>query len=339
MTFRVICCDGGGIRGLVSALLIKDLDECYGVIGKAEGFVGTSTGGIIALGLAAGVPIDTIVDVYMTKGAKIFETNGLLVSDDNDVVLRMRGSGADEELQSGPGLFSCQYTNKGLIEVVRSIVGEMSLKDAKVSYVGVNTARLHDPNTGSWQPVVLSNAKDSPYQKVAMLDAALATSAAPTYFPPYQIQGLGYFADGGVFANNPSLAAITDLTRQGGASLSDISMLSLGTGSTSTSIEDSAIGNPLSWGAAKWLGIRPWAGKNVPKAALVSLTMDSTATLSTYAAQQWLGDAFARANPVLQEPFPLDDYEKVEELAEKTRAFMKTAEWADTKKWVEARWG
>ncbi|SEP36711.1 patatin-like phospholipase family protein [Nitrosovibrio sp. Nv6] len=51
MTFKIICCDGGGIGGLMTALLLQDLDNQFGVVAKADGFAGTSTGGLIALGL------------------------------------------------------------------------------------------------------------------------------------------------------------------------------------------------------------------------------------------------------------------------------------------------
>ena len=61
MTFKILCCDGGGIRGLVTALLIKDLDtHVKDFVANADGFAGTSTGGLIALGLAHGKSIDDI---------------------------------------------------------------------------------------------------------------------------------------------------------------------------------------------------------------------------------------------------------------------------------------
>ncbi|MFP3617169.1 patatin-like phospholipase family protein, partial [Paraburkholderia sp. SIMBA_050] len=69
MTFKILSCDGGGIRGLITALLIQDLDRRSQIIARADGFAGTSTGGLIALGLANGVSISEIVDIYRTKGS------------------------------------------------------------------------------------------------------------------------------------------------------------------------------------------------------------------------------------------------------------------------------
>ncbi len=96
-------------------------------------------------------------------------------------------------------MFSCQYTNAGLISIAKGLFGSKSLSEAK-KYVAINTARLW--NGSSWEPATFSNGAGNAYADVMMMDAALATSAAPTYFPPYQIDSLGYFADGGTYARH-----------------------------------------------------------------------------------------------------------------------------------------
>ena len=72
-TYRILSCDGGGIRGVITAKLLQALDPS--VIKNIDLFAGTSTGSIIALGLASGVPIDTIVQLYSSQKAcsKIFQ--------------------------------------------------------------------------------------------------------------------------------------------------------------------------------------------------------------------------------------------------------------------------
>lgn len=72
-TYRILSCDGGGIRGVITAKLLQALDPS--VIKNIDLFAGTSTGSIIALGLASGVPIDTIVELYSSQIAcsKIFQ--------------------------------------------------------------------------------------------------------------------------------------------------------------------------------------------------------------------------------------------------------------------------
>ena len=72
-TYRILSCDGGGIRGVITAKLLQALDPS--VIKNIDLFAGTSTGSIIALGLASGVPIDTIVELYSSHKScsKIFQ--------------------------------------------------------------------------------------------------------------------------------------------------------------------------------------------------------------------------------------------------------------------------
>src|SRR5215213_1985690 len=72
--YFIVSCDGGGIRGLVTAMLLEDLEaKCPGFLSQVALFAGTSTGGIIALGLAAEIPIRKIRSIYESKAAQIFE--------------------------------------------------------------------------------------------------------------------------------------------------------------------------------------------------------------------------------------------------------------------------
>jgi len=150
MSFFLISCDGGGIRVLLTALLLQDLDTRYGIIAKSNGFAGTSTGGLIALGLAAHVPIADIVTLYQSKGQEIFTPNGWLLADKAHAAQPPPQSPQDLVGFVGPGVFSCQYKNDGLINVVQALVGNTTLSQAS-TYVGVNSAQLCNPQTGSAQ--------------------------------------------------------------------------------------------------------------------------------------------------------------------------------------------
>jgi patatin-like phospholipase/acyl hydrolase len=66
-TYRILACDGGGIFGVITAKLLQALDRS--VLDSIDLFAGTSTGSIIALGLASGVSIDTILDLYSSEQA------------------------------------------------------------------------------------------------------------------------------------------------------------------------------------------------------------------------------------------------------------------------------
>lgn len=328
MTFKILSCDGGGIRGLITALLIQDLDRRSRIIARADGFAGTSTGGLIALGLARGVSISEIVDIYRTKGSVIFRENGAWLAQKQALEL--------ETVLAGPGMIQCQYVNTGLQEIAKSLVGNGKLADLS-RFVAINSARLWDPSTRSWAPCTFSNGNGNTYRNVSLFDAALATSAAPTYFPPYEIAGLGYFADGGVFANNPSVSAISEaLASRRAGSLDDVRLLSLGTGASPVGIRSDAVGNPLAWGLSKWLW--PLDDKGVPAAALLGLTMDTTAAIAAQQAGQILNAHYQRGNFVLGQTIGLDDWQKAPELEKETQAYMKTAEWQRVCQWVEQFW-
>lgn len=336
MAFKILCCDGGGIRGVITALLIQDLDKRFGIVKKADGFAGTSTGGLISLGLVNNVDIGTVVDVYKHKGADIFESNGWLLDAQAKQQDRAPALSAEELLGSGPGILSCQYVNTGLQSVASKLVGDGALSSAS-RFVAVNSARLWDANQNSWVPCTFSNGKNNAYRNISMVDAALATSAAPTYFPPYQVGDFGYFADGGTFANNPSMTAIVEALYQGCVgTASEIVMLSLGTGANPVGVPPDYVSDPLRWGVTHWL----WPSSNgvVPATALLNLTMDATAELAAIQAGQMLGNRYMRGNVPLPQPFALDDYENVGVLVRATEDYIKTAEWQAVHSWVEQNW-
>ncbi|TCW83967.1 patatin [Burkholderia sp. SRS-46] len=328
MTFKILSCDGGGIRGFITALLIQDLDRRSQIIAKADGFAGTSTGGLIALGLAHGAPIADIVDIYRTQGSAIFKKNSAWLAQQQALE-----QGAE---LAGPGIWACQYVNTGLQQIAGTLLGTSKLTDLS-RLVVVNSARLWDPSTNSWAPCTFSNSNSNTYRDIRALDAALATSAAPSYFPPYEINGLGYFADGGVFANNPSVAAIAEALGNGHAgNLSDVRLLSLGTGMGAHGIPPASIGNPLNWGVTKWLS--PFASGTIPSAALLGLTMDTTAGIAAHQAEQILNSGYQRGNFLLAQPIGMDEWEKVPEMEQETQAYMRSAAWQSVCDWVETNW-
>ncbi|MGJ7503171.1 patatin-like phospholipase family protein [Variovorax sp. ZT5P49] len=336
MSFKILCCDGGGIRGVITALLIQDLDKSFGIVQNTDGFAGTSTGGLISLGLVNNVSIDDIVNTYQNDGSKIFEPNGWLLDAQAKQQDRAPAQSAEDLLGSGPGIFKCQYVNTGLQTVAQNLVGTGALSSAS-RFVTVNSARLWDASVNSWEPCTISNGPSNAYRGISMVDAALATSAAPTYFPPYQMGDFGYFADGGTFANNPSMTAIVEAIYQGYASApSDIVMLSLGTGVNPVGVPPSAVSNPLDWGVTHWLW--PFSDGVVPSTALLNLTMDATAQLAATQAGQMLGNNYMRGNVPLAQPFGLDDYKNVDELVSATQDYIKTPEWAAVRSWVQQNW-
>ncbi len=198
--FKILSIDGGGIKGLFSAEVLSALEEQYeGSLSDYFDLIcGTSTGGLIALGLSVGIPSSDLADFYKDKGKLIFPCNTKL----NRALANLRQL-----------LFSAKYSNHQLKEALISVFGEKRMCDAE------NLLCIPSYNLSAGRPTVFK----SPFfenernrwcndENLSMVDVALATSAAPTYFPIHDIDGK-YYADGGVWANNPTLCGITEAFR------------------------------------------------------------------------------------------------------------------------------
>src|SRR5688572_2272317 len=112
--YLILSFDGGGIRGLIAALLVQQLDQEYHLLERVDLFAGTSTGGLLALGLASGVPIDNLVQVYMTRGGVVFEPNRSFSHSPAEPFLNLQ-----EEALAMSGIWNAKYTANGLKRVVQ----------------------------------------------------------------------------------------------------------------------------------------------------------------------------------------------------------------------------
>ena len=192
-SFKALSIDGGGIKGLYSALLLAHLEEEYGchIADRFDLLSGTSTGGLIALALSLKVPAREVANFYIEKKDLIFPQQGGFRGAWRQIV--------------GPG----KYEQNGLRRALLDVFGSRKLKDSQ-TLLCIPTFDLtgdrpwifkydHDGLTG----------RDN---ETAYVDVALATSAAPTYFPVVEIANHdGHrFIDGGVYANNPSVIALTE---------------------------------------------------------------------------------------------------------------------------------
>lgn len=184
---RVLSLDGGGIRGLIPARVLAEIERLAGKpIAQCFDLVaGTSTGGILALGLTVpgpdGAPrwtADALVDVYRLHGRRIFRP----------VLWRTLGG----------KLIAAKYPARGLERELRARLGDAELRHALTEVLVTSWDLVSD------RPLYFT--RSSLGNDVAMHDAARATSAAPTYFRPKQL-GERLLVDGGVFANDPALLA------------------------------------------------------------------------------------------------------------------------------------
>ena len=216
MRRRILSIQGGGVNGLFAAKFLaeieKDLDARgqYARSGRYFDLIsGTSTGGLIALGLALEVPAAKIVDLYQEKSRVIFPGRRR-----NWAWKASRRPFRWPIYQPGP-----------LIEELKSVFGERKLVEA--------TSRVIIPTYNQSADCVhlFKTAHHENFVrdfKIEAWDIAAATAAAPFYFPPHKMADGASFLDGGVWANNPTLIAIAECIEYCGWDRSELDILSIG---------------------------------------------------------------------------------------------------------------
>ena len=214
--FRILSLNGGGIKGAFSAAVLAAIENAYDC-NIAEYFdliAGTSTGGLIALGLGSGASAKKILEVYRDKGAMIFPQGNCLWRAMRWFRSRKYAvnglKAALSELLSSNGNCKCLKDS-----CCRLLVPSFSADDGEMRFFTTPHAEFCDLDGD-----------------VRMLDVALATSAAPTYFPPAEVRhgcSFGRYLDGGVGANMPVLIAVLHAVHYLGVLPSQIDVLSIGT--------------------------------------------------------------------------------------------------------------
>ena len=198
---RILCIDGGGILGAFPASFLAELEQHldYPIGSYFDLIAGTSTGGILAIGLAMELPASHLLDLYEKRGPEIFGTNHSAIG--NFLTRHVRS------------IRHC-YRRKHDLDALRTVLQDV-LGDTRI---GQAQTRLIVP---AWNPVAqcvyIYKTAHHPrlktdYRSLAV-DAALATSAAPTYFRHHITQHNVDLLDGGVWANNPiGIAAVEAVT-------------------------------------------------------------------------------------------------------------------------------
>uniref|UniRef100_Q07NQ4 Patatin n=1 Tax=Rhodopseudomonas palustris (strain BisA53) TaxID=316055 RepID=Q07NQ4_RHOP5 len=216
-TFRILSLDGGGIRGVFPAAFLARLEEhLEHPIGHYFDLIaGTSTGGIIAIGLGLGLSAADILKLYVERGPAIFDQQHGPIE---NFVRRAARSVAH--------LVVTKHSSEPLRSALEEILGSRKL--------GESRTRLVIP---AWHPVlervyIYKTAHDprleTDYRQPA-IDAAMATAAAPTFLKPHMTESLVELVDGGVWANNPIGVAATEAVGLLGWPGNKLNILSIGT--------------------------------------------------------------------------------------------------------------
>ena len=248
--FRILSVDGGGMRGLIPALVIKDLEGRLQARAGPDArvadyfhlFAGTSTGGLVALSLTARDPSDpNRPKISADDLAKLY-------TDDGKAIFRLT---LWRRIRTVWGLVGPKYSSKPLEHAVaKHLGGEARLAEALRDLVVVAYDMTESgPYFFKRWAALEEEAANHP-----IVDAALATAAAPTYFPSKEVDGHA-LVDGGVFAANPALAAVVEALKRRSdephhLSTDDLLVLSIGTGQHEDHYSQRQV---RGWGTLSWI--------------------------------------------------------------------------------------
>ncbi|HEX6247073.1 MAG TPA: CBASS cGAMP-activated phospholipase [Nocardioidaceae bacterium] len=237
---KILSIDGGGIRGVMPAVVLAEIERRTRrpVADLFDLVAGTSTGGILALGLsrpgAGGSPrysAEDLVGLYESQGAKIFRRDPW------------------RRFIALENLLDEKYSATGIEEVLSEYFGDATMSQALTEVLVTSYDIEHR------RPYLFKRhkAQTDPRRDWPMWRAARATSAAPTYFEPAKLTfngGKDYLAlvDGGVYANNPAMCGYVEARKLWPAE-HDFVVVSLGTGELTRRIPHDQAKN---WGLAKW---------------------------------------------------------------------------------------
>lgn len=196
---RILSIDGGGIRGTFPAAFLAaledDLDHPIGAY--FDLIAGTSTGGIIAIALALGVPAKEVAALYEEYGPKIFAQNDT----------GFRAFMSKLHRTSRWAIWGPKYQTDSLKQAIESVLGDKRIGDAKTRLM-VPSWNGHAKKVYVYKTA--HHTRLTTDYKDPAIDAALATSAAPTYFREYITANDVGLVDGGLWANNPTGFAVIE---------------------------------------------------------------------------------------------------------------------------------
>jgi patatin-like phospholipase/acyl hydrolase len=225
--FQILSLDGGGIRGLFSAAILSHIEEDLKtkITDHFDLIVGTSTGGIIAIGLGLGLKPPELVDFYLQHCSEIFRNPFRVRS-----ALHWIGS---------------KYPSTFLTAALKSVFGERLFGESKKRLV-IPAYNLSDDDVYLFKTPHAEHLRRD--YRVPAWQVALATTAAPTFFPACREVDSLRLVDGGIWANNPSMVGLAEAVGTLKVDINAVKILSIGTYDSVTSRSPRLDrGGKLSW--------------------------------------------------------------------------------------------
>ncbi|WP_435655954.1 CBASS cGAMP-activated phospholipase [Brucella pituitosa] len=238
--FRILSIDGGGIRGVFPAAYLAEIESRFlggqSIANHFDMISGTSTGGIIALGLSSGMTAAQVLQVYTERGHLIFPAP----------------KGPRRLAQMLRFLLKPKHDQTVLKSELLRIFGDKLINYARTRLVVPSFEGIHG------EPFIYKTPHHPDYQKdrhKTFAHVGLHTSAAPAYYPAVENDG-HIMIDGGVWANNPIMNALVDVLACYDVPRENIRILSLGTGDETLKLKDKHFkGGASTWGVS--VGVSP----------------------------------------------------------------------------------
>lgn len=202
---RILTLDGGGIKGVFAAAFLETIEEATGkrIAEHFDLIAGTSTGGIIAIGLGLGMSAREITQFYVNDGPRIFNQDNPL--DSHGVLSRFMGWLRDQKNGCGQ-IAAPKYDGAELRKALERAFQSKRLGDSTVRLV---IPAYHADKEDVYVFKTRHHPRLQMDWKESAINVALATAAAPTYFQAHPMPSGAPLIDGGIWANNPAgLAAV-----------------------------------------------------------------------------------------------------------------------------------
>lgn len=296
---RLLAIDGGGIRGVYAAHVLERIEAEFGTQYHTDFdlIAGTSTGSIIAASLAFGIPLSTVTKLYRERGAQIFAWRPL----------------------SFGGMIRPKYSTKPLRDALLDVFKGARMADAKTRLV------IPATDVGNGGVHVFKSSYDPAFVRdpnVMVVDAIVASCSAPLFFSPAAVNQY-QLCDGGLWANNPALVAVTEAMTRLDVKREAINLLSVGTGIAREYYPPSS---------RKWLWgfIAGWGMKK-----FISMLLNLQSVTAANVAKLLLSDEqLVRVNFESDLPLALDDPKVIDDLVSRadkdfTHASAKVRAWLE----------
>lgn len=237
---RILAIDGGGLKGALPAAFLAEVERLTGkrTVDQFDLIAGTSTGGIIALGLGLGLSAAEICRFYVERGPAIFDQVPLV-----GPLAGARGWFRGLR-RTARHVRTAKYGADGLKTALEDVFG--------ARLIGDSTTRLVIPayDSAHGGPYVFKTAHHERFRVDhgrRAVDAALATAAAPSFLPAHNFEGASHLLDGGIWANNPMGSAALEAATVLRWPMEEVRLLSLGCTDTIQPVKDAVGMKDVKW--------------------------------------------------------------------------------------------